>query len=66
MSPSKDPPRALRRLYAAYALAAFALLAIIALLLILPVPWLSLRRRIARRFARIALAACGMRLTNSA
>jgi len=52
----------LRHVYAAYALTAFALLAIVALLLILPVPWLSLRRRIARRFARIALAACGMRL----
>lgn len=52
----------LRHVYAAYALTAFALLAIVALLLILPVPWLPLRRRIARRFARIALAACGMRL----
>lgn len=62
MSPSEDPPRVLRRLYAAYALATFALLAILALLMILPVPWLSLRRRIARRFARMALAACGMRL----
>jgi 1-acyl-sn-glycerol-3-phosphate acyltransferase len=57
VSPSTDPPRALRYLYAAYALATFALL------VILPVPWLSLRRRIARRFARIALAACGMRLS---
>jgi 1-acyl-sn-glycerol-3-phosphate acyltransferase len=49
--------------YASYALATFALLAIIALLLILPVPQLSARRRIARRFARIALAGCGMRLS---
>lgn len=67
MSPTEDLPgirryRALRYLYAGYALAAFALLAIVALLLILPVPSLALRRRIARRFARIALAACGMRL----
>jgi 1-acyl-sn-glycerol-3-phosphate acyltransferase len=63
VSPSKDPPRIVRYVYAAYALVAFALLAIVALLLILPVPRLSLRRRIARRFARIALAVCGMRLT---
>jgi 1-acyl-sn-glycerol-3-phosphate acyltransferase len=63
VSPSKDPPRIVRYFYAAYALVAFALLAIVALLLILPVPRLSLRRRIARRFARIALAVCGMRLT---
>ncbi|MBK6672680.1 MAG: 1-acyl-sn-glycerol-3-phosphate acyltransferase [Proteobacteria bacterium] len=68
MSPSEDlptvqRPHALRHLYAAYALAAFGLLAVVALLLILPVPWLALRRRIARRFARIALAACGMRLS---
>ena len=67
MSPTKDLPRirrhpVLRYLYAGYALAAFALLAIVALLLILPVPSLALRRRIGRRFARIALAACGMRL----
>ena len=67
MSPSEDLPSApagiLRHVYAAYALTAFALLAILALLLILPVPWLTLRRRIARRFARLALAACGMRLS---
>jgi 1-acyl-sn-glycerol-3-phosphate acyltransferase len=63
VSPTEDPPLALRCLYAAWALAAFALLAILALLLILPVPWLALRRRIARRFARIALVVCGMRLS---
>jgi 1-acyl-sn-glycerol-3-phosphate acyltransferase len=63
VSPTEDPSRALRYLYAGYALAAFALLAIVALLLILPVPSLALRRRIARRFARIALATCGMRLS---
>ncbi len=67
MSPTEDLPSApgpsfLRYLYAGYALMAFALLAIVALLLILPVPSLALRRRIARRFARVALAACGMRL----
>jgi 1-acyl-sn-glycerol-3-phosphate acyltransferase len=67
VSPTEDLPRAprpsvLRYLYAGYALLAFALLALVALLLILPVPSLALRRRIARRFARIALAACGMRL----
>lgn len=65
MSPSEDPPSPLKYLYAAYALATFSLLAVVALLLILPVPQLSLRRRIARRFARIALAACGMRLAVS-
>jgi 1-acyl-sn-glycerol-3-phosphate acyltransferase len=63
VSPTEDPSPALRYLYAGYALAAFALLAIVALLLILPVPSLALRRRIARRFARIALATCGMRLS---
>jgi 1-acyl-sn-glycerol-3-phosphate acyltransferase len=63
VSQSEDPSPALRYLYASYALAAFGLLAIIALLLILPVPWLSLRRRIARWMARIALAVCGMRLS---
>jgi len=65
VSPSEDRSSLLRHLYAAYALATFGLLAVIALLFILPVPWLALRRRIARRFARIALAACGMRLSVS-
>ena len=53
MSPTEDPTsvprhRVLRYLYAGYALAAFALLAVVALLMILPVPSLALRRRIAR------------------
>ena len=48
--------------YAVYALLAFTLLSIGVLVLILPVPWQSLRRRMARGAARVALFLCGMRL----
>lgn len=48
--------------YAVYALSAFTLLAVGALILVLPVPWLSLRRRMVRSAARSALFVCGMRL----
>jgi 1-acyl-sn-glycerol-3-phosphate acyltransferase len=48
--------------YGVYALTAFTLLALAALVLILPVPWQSLRRRMVRGAARLALWVCGMRL----
>lgn len=48
--------------YAAWACSIFLLLGLTVLLLILPVPWLSLRRRMARGAARLVLWACGMRL----
>lgn len=48
--------------YAVYALLAFTLLSIGVLVLILPVPWQSLRRRMVRGAARLALFLCGMRL----
>jgi 1-acyl-sn-glycerol-3-phosphate acyltransferase len=63
VSPSRDLPRALALPYLIYAAAVFALLAVGVLVLILPVPWLSLRRRMVRRTARIWLTLAGMRLT---
>jgi 1-acyl-sn-glycerol-3-phosphate acyltransferase len=63
VSPSRDLSRPLALAYAGYALTAFALLALVALLVILPVPSLSLRRRIVRRAARISLWVCGMKLS---
>lgn len=63
MTNPAEPQRRSCPLYAPYALLAFGLLALVALVLILPVPWQSLRRRMVRRAARIALAACGMRVT---
>jgi 1-acyl-sn-glycerol-3-phosphate acyltransferase len=48
--------------YAAWACAVFLLLGLTVLVLILPVPWLSLRRRMARGAARLVLGACGMRM----
>jgi 1-acyl-sn-glycerol-3-phosphate acyltransferase len=46
--------------FAIWACAAFLLFGVIVLALILPVPWQSLRRRMARTAARAALLACGM------
>jgi 1-acyl-sn-glycerol-3-phosphate acyltransferase len=63
VSPKTAPPRWLALPYALYALTAFTLLALAVLLLILPVPWQSLRRRMVRGAARLALALCGMRLS---
>lgn len=62
MSQTPDQPHWLRLPYAAWALTAFAAVALAALLLVLPVPSLSLRRRIMHLAARLALALCGMRL----
>jgi 1-acyl-sn-glycerol-3-phosphate acyltransferase len=56
-------PRLLRLPFAIYAVTLFAVLAIAALIVVLPVPWQSLRRKIVRRAARIALAAMGMRVS---
>jgi 1-acyl-sn-glycerol-3-phosphate acyltransferase len=55
-------PRWLAVPYGVYALSAFTLLALLALILILPVPWQTLRRRMVRAAARLALWVCGMRL----
>ncbi len=63
MSPNRGLPGWLALPYAVYALAAFTLLAVGVLILILPVPSQTLRRRMVRRAARVALWACGMRLT---
>jgi 1-acyl-sn-glycerol-3-phosphate acyltransferase len=60
--PSKAPPRWLLLPYAAWACTAFLLLGLMALLAILPVPSLPLRRRMARRAARLALRAMWMPL----
>lgn len=62
---TNEPHRRTCPLYAPYALAAFGVLSIAALVLILPVPWQSLRRRMVRRAARVALAVCGMRVTTT-
>ena len=61
-SPPQALPRWLALLYAAYAIALLTLLSLSALLLILPVPWLSLRRRMVRTAARCCLGAAGMPL----
>jgi 1-acyl-sn-glycerol-3-phosphate acyltransferase len=58
----KEPPRWLLLPYAAWAGTLFVLLGTTVLLLILPVPWLGLRRRMVRGAARLALLACGMRV----
>jgi 1-acyl-sn-glycerol-3-phosphate acyltransferase len=62
VSQPRDLPRWLAVPYAVYALLAFTLLALGALILILPVPWQSLRRRMVRAAARLALFVCGIRL----
>lgn len=62
MAINQNPPRWLLLPYAAWACAVFLLLGLTVLLLILPVPWLSLRRRMARGAARLVLRACCMRL----
>jgi 1-acyl-sn-glycerol-3-phosphate acyltransferase len=58
----KNLPRWLLFPYAAWACVAFLLLGLTVLLLILPVPRLALRRRMARGAARLVLWVCGMRL----
>ena len=63
MSPNRSLPRWLALLYAAWAGISFLLLGTAALLLVLLVPGVGLRRRIARAAARLALLACGMRVT---
>jgi 1-acyl-sn-glycerol-3-phosphate acyltransferase len=63
VSAPRDLPRWLALPYAAYALTVFTLLALLALVLVLPVPVQALRRRMVRAAARLALIACGMRLT---
>lgn len=55
-------PRWLVPLYAAWAGISFLALAVLALLVILPVPSLSLRRRMTRRAAQLALWVAGMRV----
>lgn len=62
VSEPRDLPRWLALPYAAYALTAFTLLALLALVLVLPVPGQTLRRRMVRTAARIALLFCGMRI----
>jgi 1-acyl-sn-glycerol-3-phosphate acyltransferase len=62
VSESRDLPRWLALPYAGFALAAFTLLALLALVLVLPVPGQTLRRRMVRTAARVALFVCGMRL----
>jgi 1-acyl-sn-glycerol-3-phosphate acyltransferase len=62
VSPSPDLPRALALPYAAYALLLFSTLSVTVLVLILPVPWLSLRRRMVRAAARLAMFLTGMRV----
>jgi 1-acyl-sn-glycerol-3-phosphate acyltransferase len=62
VSESRDLPRWLALPYAACALTAFTLLALLALVLVLPVPGQTLRRRMVRTAARVALFICGMRL----
>lgn len=63
MSPSRDLPRALALPYLIYAVVVFIVLAVGVLVLILPVPWLGLRRRMVRRAARTWLTLAGMRLS---
>lgn len=63
MSPNPSLPRWLAIPYAAWAGISFLVLGTLALLAILPLPDVTLRRRIARRAARMALWACGMRVT---
>lgn len=60
MSPTSQLPRGLAPLYQLYALGTFTVLALGVLLLILPVPSQSLRRRMVRATARLALRLCGM------
>lgn len=55
-------PRWLAIPYALWAGGSFLLLALLVLVLVVPLPSLPLRRRLARRFARIALWCAGMRL----
>lgn len=63
MSPQPSAPERANPLYATWAFLAFLVLGLGVLILILPVPWQSLRRRMVRRASRMALAACGMRLS---
>jgi 1-acyl-sn-glycerol-3-phosphate acyltransferase len=58
----KNPLRWLLLPYAAWACTVFLLLGLTVLLLILPIPRLSLRRRMARGAARLVLWTCGMRM----
>lgn len=62
MSPSRSPRRWLALPYAAWAGIIFLLLGSAALLVILLMPGLPARRRIAQGAARLALFACGMRV----
>jgi 1-acyl-sn-glycerol-3-phosphate acyltransferase len=59
---SSNPPRWLLLPYAAWACVAFLLLGLTVLVCILPVPWLSVRRRMARGAARLALRTMWMPL----
>jgi 1-acyl-sn-glycerol-3-phosphate acyltransferase len=59
---TRDLRRWLALPYAAYALTAFTLLAVLALILVLPVPGQTMRRKMVRSAARLALFVCGMRL----
>jgi 1-acyl-sn-glycerol-3-phosphate acyltransferase len=63
VSPPRDPPRALALPYLAYASVLFVVLGLGALILILPIPWLALRRRMVRQAARIWLALAGIRVS---
>ncbi|MEJ0099323.1 MAG: lysophospholipid acyltransferase family protein [Pseudomonadota bacterium] len=62
MATAKNPPRWLLLPYAAWACSAFLLQGLTVLVLILPVPWLGLRRRMVRGAARLVLWTCGMPL----
>ncbi|MET0282121.1 MAG: lysophospholipid acyltransferase family protein [Steroidobacteraceae bacterium] len=62
MSAHREFPRWLALPYAAWAYASFLILGLGVLVLIIPVPWQSLRRRLVRGAARLALWTCGMRV----
>lgn len=62
MSPKQSLPRWLALPYTAWAVASFLLLSLAVLLVILILPGLSLRRRVAHRAAQFALWVAGMRV----